>query len=104
MTTITLKLTPELEQKLQESIARQDAFSIRQLLAEALAPKVEALLGKKASYNKLEDEHELEADLDIFLDEVEHRDGSIPTLSDYALSRESIYEECGKQIQRKFNT
>ncbi|BAZ15425.1 hypothetical protein NIES4071_72970 [Calothrix sp. NIES-4071] len=32
MTTITLQLTPELEKKLQESIARQDASSVRQLL------------------------------------------------------------------------
>lgn len=93
MTTITLQLTPELEQKLQESIARQDAFSIRQLLADALAPTVEALLSKKTSNNKLKDEDELEAGLDRFLDEIKHRNGSIPTLSDYALSRESIYEE-----------
>ncbi|RUT08392.1 hypothetical protein DSM106972_015600 [Dulcicalothrix desertica PCC 7102] len=92
MTTITLQLTPELEQKLQESIARQGAFSIRQLLADALAPTVEALLGKKTNYNQLENEDELEADLDKFLDEVEHRNGLIPTLSDYALSRESIYD------------
>jgi predicted transcriptional regulator len=93
MTTITLQLTPELEQKLQESIARQDASSVRQLLADALAPTVEALLSKTSGNNKLEDEDKLEADLDRFLDEVEHRNGSILTLSDYALSRESIYEE-----------
>lgn len=88
MTTITLKLTPELEQKLLESIARQDAFSIRQLR-------------KKVDNNQLENEDELEADLDRFFNEIEQRNGSIPTLSDYALSRESIYDECGKQIQGK---
>lgn len=92
MTTITLQLTPELEQKLQESIARQDASSIRQLLADALAPTVEALLNKTSNDSKFEEEDKLEADLDAFLDEVEHRNGSIPTLDNNALSRESFYE------------
>jgi hypothetical protein len=46
MTTITLQLSPELEQKLRESIARHDSQSIRQLLADAFAPTVEVLLGQ----------------------------------------------------------
>ncbi|MDF5733193.1 MAG: hypothetical protein PUP92_35710 [Rhizonema sp. PD38] len=46
MTAITLQLSPELEQKLRESIARRDAQSILQLLADAFAPTVEALRNK----------------------------------------------------------
>ncbi len=44
MTAITLQLSPELEQKLRASIARRDAESTKQLLADAFAPTVEALL------------------------------------------------------------
>ncbi|KAF3884052.1 MULTISPECIES: hypothetical protein [Nostocales] len=46
MTTITLQLSVELEQKLRESIARRDAQSLPRLFANAFAPTVEALLEK----------------------------------------------------------
>ena len=42
--TVTLKLSPEAEEKLKESIARKDSESARQILAEAVAPTVENLL------------------------------------------------------------
>ena len=97
MTTITLQLSPELEQKLRESIARRDAPSIRQLLADAFAPTVEALLEQTHSqfnHEELEDEDELEASVDRLLDEFALYLGSnLPTLSDYAVSREGIYED-----------
>jgi len=89
-------LSPELEQKLRESIARQDAQSIRQLLADAFAPTVEALLEQKPSRlrdQEWEDEDELEASIDGLLDEFALYIGSIPTLSDYAVSGEGIYED-----------
>jgi uncharacterized LabA/DUF88 family protein len=96
MTTITLQLSPELEQKLRESIARRDTQSIRQLLADAFAPTVEALLEEipPQFYNEeLETEDQLEARIDKLLDEFESSIGSkLPTLSDYAVSREGIYE------------
>jgi antitoxin ParD1/3/4 len=38
MTTVTLKLSPDLEQKLRESIARGDTQSTQQLLADAFLP------------------------------------------------------------------
>lgn len=96
MTTITLQLSPELEHKLRESIARRDAQSIRQLLADAFAPTVEALLEQtptQFNHQEWEDEDELEASIDRLLDEFALSVGSIPTLSDYAVSREGIYED-----------
>ncbi|BAU07164.1 hypothetical protein NIES592_14635 [Fischerella major NIES-592] len=96
MTTITLQLSPELEQKLRESIARHDAESIRQLLADAFAPTVEVLLGQiPTQFNDEElGDDELEASIDNLLEEFELYTGSnLPTLSDYAVSREGIYED-----------
>lgn len=97
MTTITLQLSPELEQKLRESIARRDAQSLRLLLADAFAPTVEELLEKTSpqfNIRELADEDELEASVDRLLDEFELSISSnLPTLSDYAVSREGIYED-----------
>jgi predicted transcriptional regulator len=97
MTTITLQLSPELEQKLRESIARRDAQSLRLLLADAFAPTVEELLEKtltQVNSQELVDEDELEVSVDKLLDEFATSMGSnLPTLSDYAVSRESIYED-----------
>jgi ATP phosphoribosyltransferase regulatory subunit HisZ len=93
MTAITLQLSPELEQKLRDSIARRDAQSIKQLLADAFAPTVEALLKQTPTQFTIEDEDELEASIDGLLDEFALSVGAIPTLSDYAVSREGIYED-----------
>ncbi len=41
---ITLGLSPAVEGRLRESVARRDADAIRHLLAEALTPTVETLL------------------------------------------------------------
>ena len=41
---ITLELSPAVEGRLRESIARRDADAIRHLLAEVLTPTVETLL------------------------------------------------------------
>ncbi len=92
MTTITLQLSPELEQKLRESIARHDTQSIRQLLADAFAPTVEILLGQKTDTKIHDDEFEVLADQ--LADDFAACVGSdaLP-LSDYAVSREGIYEE-----------
>jgi hypothetical protein len=43
--------------------------------------------------NNWEDELELEESIDRLLDEFALHVNSIPTLSDYAVSREGIYEE-----------
>lgn len=91
MTTITLELSPELEHKLRESIVRRDSRRMRQLLADAFAPTVEALLGE-APNQAHDDEFELLADR--LADEFASCfDSSVPMLSDEALSRASIYGE-----------
>lgn len=91
MTTITLELSPELEQKLRESIVRRDDRGMRQLLADAFAPTVEALLGKIPNQPN-DDEFEVLADR--LADEFASCfDSGIPMLSDDALSRASIYGE-----------
>ena len=91
MMTITLKLSPEVERKLRESIARQDAESLCQLLAEAFAPTVELLL--QQSSEPLNDE-EFELVADQLADELaQHVGPNSPVLSDYAVSRAGIYED-----------
>ncbi|MBD2502427.1 hypothetical protein [Anabaena azotica] len=92
MTTITLILSPELEQKLRESIARNDTERVRQLLADAFAPTVELLLGEKTNSKIHDDEFEVIADQ--LVDDFAACVGSdVLPLSDYAVSREGIYEE-----------
>ena len=59
--TITLELSPGMEAKLQEGIARHDAEGIRQVLTDALAPTVEALL-RQTPPQLGEDEFETLAD------------------------------------------
>jgi antitoxin ParD1/3/4 len=81
MMTITLELSPEVEAKLRESIARHDAESMRQLLADAFAPTLEAML-KQASEQLNDDEFEALADQ--LADELAACVGSnAPVLSDY---------------------
>lgn len=94
MTTITFELSPELEEKLRETIARNDAESTRQLLAEALAPTVEAMLQKPQEPISLEEFDQITAEFDALNDELEaNHGGSLPVLSDYTVSREGIYED-----------
>jgi len=98
--TVTLELSPETEVKLRESLVRKDAESARRVLAEAFAPTVENLLNfegveglSQKSPEDLSDE-EFEALADQLADEVERMIApGTPPLSDYALSRESFYEE-----------
>ncbi len=89
MMTITLKLPPEVETKLRESIARQDGQTLRQLLAEAFAPTVEEML--QQSSEQLNDS-EFEIIADQLADElVQYGEPNSPLLSDYAVSRAGIY-------------
>ncbi len=91
MTTITLELPPDVAAKLRESIARHDTEAMRQLLADAFAPTVEALL-KQVSKQLNEDEFEGFADQ--LADELAACiETDVPVLSDYAISRAGIYEE-----------
>jgi len=88
--TITLELPPETQAILRANIARHNAESVCQLLAEALAPTVEALL-QQTPHQINNDEFETVADLlaDEFAANIK---STTPTLSDYAVSRAGIYD------------
>jgi antitoxin ParD1/3/4 len=91
MMTITVELPTHIEAQLRENAARQDAATVRRLLAEAVEPVVETLL--RADSHRL-DENEFETLADQLAEEMANRVGSpAPALSDYAVSREGIYEE-----------
>lgn len=84
---IKLEMSAEQEAQLREQIARQNEKDIQVLLAQMLAPTVKELLQEPppetwdAESEALLDE--LSADLPI----------SVPLLSDYAVSRASMYED-----------
>lgn len=87
---ITVELPPELETRLRDSAMHQDRESIQQLLVEAIAPTVEALLRESAE--ALSDE-EFEAAADQLANELSGYLGpDRAPLSDAAVSREGIYE------------
>lgn len=88
---ISLELSPELEAKLRSSISRKDRLGIRQLLAEAFTPTVEALLMEASNQIPLSD---FETTADELADVLAESTGAdFPILSDYAISRQGIYEE-----------
>jgi antitoxin ParD1/3/4 len=87
---ITLELSPDIEAQLRESAAHRDADAVRRLLVEVLTPTVEALLQETPA--ELTDA-EFEAVADQLADELMASLGpETPSLSDYAVSREGIYE------------
>ena len=88
---ITLELSPDIEVRLRESVARGDAEAVRRVLAEVLMPTVEVLLQEVPTELT---EAEFEAIADQLADELRADLGpNAPALSDYAVSREDIYED-----------
>ena len=88
---ITLELSSDTEARLRESLTRGDAEAVRRVLAEVLTPTVETLLQEVPTELI---EVEFEAMADQLADELRADLGpSAPTLSDYAVSREGIYED-----------
>jgi antitoxin ParD1/3/4 len=88
---ITLELSPDIEVRLRESITHGDAESVRCLSAEVLTPTVEALLQEMPAELT---EAEFEAAADQLADGLmADRGPNAPALSDYAVSREGIYED-----------
>lgn len=88
---ITLELSPHVETQLRESVARRDVNAIRRVLVEALAPTVEMLL--QETPDELTDAR-FEAVADQLADElIACRGPGASSLSDYAVSREGIYED-----------
>lgn len=89
--TITLDLSPEVEAKLQEKIAQRDSEGVRRLLADALTPIVENLL-RQITEELSEDDFELLME-QLADDWASYMKPGTPVLSDYAVSRASIYED-----------
>ncbi len=83
--TLTLDLSPEVESQLRQIIARRDAAAARSLLADALAPIVEALLQQPAANAS---STQFSAQLDRLVAEAGE---GLPSLSDHAVSRDGIY-------------
>jgi hypothetical protein len=86
--TITIQLTPDQEAQLRESAARGDADAVRALLVDAVAPTVDALLSVQPT--PLTDE-EFKALIDEGI-AIVAAGSSQRSLSDWAVSRESLYE------------
>ncbi|MEA1977161.1 MAG: hypothetical protein U9N80_04615 [Chloroflexota bacterium] len=90
--TITIEIPPDIENRIRKNIALGDVNTVRVLLTEALTPTVEALMHDEIS-SQLSDE-KFEALSDQLADELlACADPSILPLSDYAVSREGLYED-----------
>ena len=89
--TITLELPLEIEVQLRESASHGNIDAVRCLLVEALTPTMETLM--RETPTELTDA-EFEAIANQLADELIACTGpNLPLLSDYAVSREGIYEE-----------
>ena len=84
---LTLDLSPEVESELRQIIARRDTAAAQRLLADALAPIVEALFRQPYEATS---SAEFSARLDCLITEA-GRD--LPTLSEHAVSREGLYRD-----------
>ncbi|MBM3236100.1 hypothetical protein FJZ31_07345 [Candidatus Poribacteria bacterium] len=89
--TITLEIPFEIEVQLRESTVRGDIDAVRCLLVEALTPTMETLMCETPT--ELTDA-EFEAIANQLADELIACTGpNPPSLSDYAVSRDGVYEE-----------
>lgn len=88
---ISLELSPDVEAQLRASVARRDIDAARRLLAQAVAPTIDALL---LTIPEEVATAEFEAVADQVAEELSRALGpNVPLLSDYAISREGIYED-----------
>jgi len=89
--TITIEIPHDIEMQIRENAARGNADAVRRLLIEALDPTVETLIRIHTS-SKISNE-EFEVLSDQLADEfMEYVGPGCPPLSDYAVSREGLYE------------
>lgn len=93
--TITLELPPNVEAQLRENAARRDAEAMRRILAEAVAPTVEALLREPAN----DKDNRTDAEFEALADELAGMTPALPRLPDEAVNRAGIYAD-----QRSFGT
>ncbi len=86
---LTVHVPPDLEKKVRENISHGNIDAVRNLLIEALEPTVEAFMNNTPDLSV----EELELKLDRIADKfMKYVGPDMPPLSDYALSREGIYE------------
>jgi antitoxin ParD1/3/4 len=91
--TITLQIPRDIEMKINEKVSRGDTNAIRLLLLDALIPTIVEAWKNKSTPLKLSYD-EFEALADQLEDEFMAFVGpNCPPLSDYAVSREGIYED-----------
>jgi antitoxin ParD1/3/4 len=89
--TVTLEIPPEIETQLRERASYGDAATMERLIAQVATPVVEKMLAETP--DSLSDE-EFEALSNELIEEFARCVGpNHPVLSDYAVSREGIYEE-----------
>lgn len=89
--TITLNLSPAAEKEIAESIAHRDRERLEQLLTEAIPSTVAQLMNNSGRRLTLEEFRKLSHKL---IEDFSASYGTkSPLLSDYAVSREGIYEE-----------
>ena len=90
--TITVEIPHDVEKQIQESIVRGDIKAVRRLLQETVFPSVEASIMNHAAPSIVSNE-EFEALANKLTDTFMEMVGpNCPPLSDYAVSREGIYE------------
>ena len=89
---ITIEIPSDIEMQIREQAARGNADAVRHLLIEALDASVEALIRRYTLSRLSNDEFESLADqlADAFMEVV---GPDCPPLSDYAVSREGLYED-----------
>lgn len=89
--TIKLELSPDIQVKLQDGLARRDKEQVYQLLKEALTPTVETWLQHPPAV--LHDD-----EFETLVDQLNAKlaaglSSDAPVLSDEAISRAAIYQE-----------
>ncbi len=88
--TITVYIPPNIEQQLNENISNGDKDAVRNLLVDAVEPTVNVLMNENTPLSV----DEFEAKLDQLTEKfMKYVGPDFPPLSDYALSREGIYED-----------
>lgn len=90
--TITVQIPPDIEMQIREKAFRGDKDAVRLMLLEAIGHTVEALINNNTQSKLSDDEFEVLADQ--LADEFMACIGpNCPPLSDYAVSREGLYED-----------
>jgi antitoxin ParD1/3/4 len=87
--TITVQVPPDIERQIRKSVSLGEIDAVRHLLLEVLEAEVETLMSNNPQLS--DDEFEALADqlADEFMVSVRP---DCPPLSDYAVSREGLYE------------